>query len=255
MRTLISQILSPFRSAQGFVYVPESEEGSMKNAKLGSTIRNPNGHAPWIVVDQSIQSIVAAKWPGKLWKVEIVEAATEQPNSTAKYTRAVAVRVLEEEPISRLFGTHGVAVCKIIEKARTLELNDVKALGQSVNSQTRDAYSRAWNSWLAQKDSGSTHRGEDLSGTLAISSKDTRSPIGVGFSVLNSVLSERARKLVGKAAFVTDDEGEQSFEPGWANALDAFLGAAMAYGAPELVSSVDRNSLSSAWVSTFGEME
>ena len=227
----------------------------MKNAKLGSTIRNPNRGAPWIVVDQSIQSIVAAKWPGKLWKVEIVETADEQPNSTAKYIRAVAVRVLEEEPISQLFGAHGVAVCKVIEKARVLELNDIRTLGRSTNSTTREAYSRAWSNWLAQLDPSSTHRGEDISGTLAISGKDKRSPIGVGFSVLYSALAERARALVGNAAFVTDDEGEQSFAPDWANALDALLGAAMAYGAPELMSSADRDSLTSAWVNTLGELK
>ncbi len=227
----------------------------MRNAKIGSTIRNPDRQAPWIVVDQSLESVVAAKWPGRLWKVEIIEAAPEQPNSSAKYTRAVAVRVLGEESTSQLFGRQGVAVSKVIGKARVLELNDVQLLAKATNCRAREAYSRAWNNWLAQLDPTSPHCGEDLSGTLAISGKDTRSPIGVGFSVLCSVLAERARDLVGDAAFVVDDEGEQSFAPDWASALDALLGAAMAYGAPELMSPADRDSLSSAWMHAFGELK
>jgi len=242
MRTLLSRIISPFGPARGFVYVPDTEEGLMQGATAGSIIRKVDQRPPWIVVHQSVESVIVAKWPGKLLKVEIIEAAPEQPNSTALYTRATAVRVLEEQPASQLFGPHGVVVCKVVKKAETLELNDVQALGESISPLIQDAYSRAWDKWLTHVDSNSTHRG------------GSRSPLGAGFTVLSSVLANRARDLVGDAAFVIDDEDEVSFTPDWASACSALSGAAMAYGAPELLSPADRDLLLSAWVGTFGEL-
>jgi len=228
----------------------------MKGAKAGSIIRNIDKRPPWIVVYRFSQSVVAAKWPGQLWEVEIVEAAPEQPNATALYTRAVAVRVLEEKPVSRLFGLHGVVVCKIIEKARTLELKDVEALGESMSLLNQAAYARAWSKWLNHVYSNSTHIGKDLRHTLAITGEGAaRSPLGGGFMVLYSQLANRARNLVGDAAFVVCDDDELCFAPSWASACSALLGAAMAYGAPELLSPADRDLLLSAWVRTFGGID
>ena len=79
MRTLLSKMLPRFRSTQGVVYVSELEDGPMKNASVGSTVRNPDKRPPWIVVNHSLQSVIVAKWPGKLWKVEIIATAAEQP--------------------------------------------------------------------------------------------------------------------------------------------------------------------------------
>jgi hypothetical protein len=255
MRKLLSKIFPLFQSAEGFVYVPDVEPGLMKDAKPDSTIRNPTRQPPWFVVYHSIQAVFTARWPGKLWRVEIVRAAAEQPNAGADYTRAVAVRILAEVPTFLVFGEHGAAVSRIIDRARALELKHVEVLGQSVCAQTREAYSRAWNKWLAQADSASSHLGADLSSTLAMPGLSSRSPINGGFTVLYSALAARARALVGETAFVANDEGEEFFSPEWDLALDALLGAAMAYGAPDLVSAADRASLTSAWVRVFGELD
>jgi hypothetical protein len=53
-------------------------------------------------------------------------------------------------------------------------------------------------------------------------------------------------------AFVVDEEGNQSFVPEWAAVSDAFLQAAMAYGAPQLMSPAERELLLSAWKSVQG---
>lgn len=238
---------------EGFVYVPDVEDGPMRNAIIGSTIRNPNRKPPWIVVDHSLASTLVAKWPGRSWKAEVIEAAPEQPYSPTKYTRAVAVRVLGEESVARLFGPHGAAVCEVIKKARALELEQVQLLANVNNPLSREAYSRAWNRWLDQVDPASPHRGEDLGDALQIHATDTCSPTGHGFSVVCSVLADRARTLVGDAAIFVDDEGEVAFAPEWSLAQDALLGAAMAFGAPEFVSPEDRHLLTSAWVHVFGE--
>lgn len=253
MRTFLSRLMPSVGLKQGFVYVPEVEQGPMKNASAGATISTGTKQPPWIVVDISLDSIIPAKWPGKLWEVEIVEPAPEQPNSTARYTRAVTVRVLDEQPISQLFGSHGASVCQVLDKARQLEVLDVQALATSTSQTTRRAYSRAWSNWLAQVEPNSPHRGDDLSGTLAISGEKTRSPIGAGFSVLYSVFVKRARELVGDSAFLVDSEGEQSLVLEWANAFDALLAAAMAFGAPDAISPSDREALSSPWTRVFGE--
>src|SRR6188474_3531211 len=96
MRNILSRIRSIVRPrSHGFVFVPDTEDGPMRSAETGATIRNVVSGPPWIVVDHAIESIIADGWPGRLWKVSILEAAGEQPMRTAPYTRAVAVRVLE----------------------------------------------------------------------------------------------------------------------------------------------------------------
>lgn len=57
---------------------------------------------------------------------------------------------------------------------------------------------------------------------------------------------------MGEAAFTTDDEGEVSLTPLWSDACDAFLHAAMAYGAPELLSPAETAILVAAWAKRYG---
>jgi hypothetical protein len=223
----------------GFVFVPDVDEGAMKRAAAGATIGNPDSRPPWIVVDRSLESVVVAKWPGKLWRVEVLRRAPEQPLAGAHYTRAVSVRVIEELPVSTLFGPHGDLVCRVIEKAGALSLDDLHRLGKA-DPAARQAYSRAWGRWLGS--------GDDHADTLAVVASGTagRSPIGSGFTVLHAVFSERARKLAGQSAFVSDDEGNVSLAPVWAEAAEAFLHAAMGYGAPEILSPGDAEVLTVA---------
>lgn len=101
---------------------------------------------------------------------------------------------------------------------------------------TADVYTRVLAQWVAW--SGGTDK----------------SPIGIGGSVLHSVLNDRARELVGDAAFTEDDEGEVNFTSDWRGAYEALMGAAVAYGAPELGSQSDREVLASAWRARFGGM-
>jgi hypothetical protein len=243
---------SMFQSrAHGFVFVPDAEDGPMRSAEVGATIRNVDSDPPWIVVDHAIESIIAEGWPGRLWKVSILEAAGEQPIRPARYTRAVAVRVLEELPTSILFGAHGEEVCRVIERAARVSVEDVRLLAEAARPAAREAYSQAWNRWLGEVEPDSPNRGQDHSDTLAVIlvPGGARFPIGVGLTVLYSVLSDRARSLVGDVAFVVDEEGDQSFAPEWAAVSDAFLQAAMALGAPQLMSTEERELLLSAWKS------
>jgi hypothetical protein len=238
---------------QGFVFAAGAEEGAMQAARAGATIRNAHAGPPWIVVDHSIESVVVAKWPGRLWRVEILEAAAEQALASANYTRAVSVKVLEEHPVSTLFGPNGHLVCRVIETASALDLEDVALLAEAVHPDSRQAYSRAWSRWLGRPASAGDEA-EDHADTLAVpGNAGGRSPIGSGFTVLHSVLTGRARDLAGDAPFAIDDEGDPVFTPLWASAADAFLHAAMAQGAPELTSLTDREALTAAWAKRYGQ--
>lgn len=225
------------RSVTGYVFVADVDEGPMRFAAAGRTISNEDGGPPWIVVDQSIESIVVAKWPGKLWRVSVLQKAAEQPAAYAKYTRAVAVEVIAEEPVSRLFGAHGDAVCRILERAQTITLDDVALLESAVSDEARAAYSRAWNRWL-----GDSH---DHTATLAAG--ESRSPIGAGFTVLHQRIVDCARTLTNGAALTTSDDDELLLAPDWWAAGEACLHAAMAQGAPELLSPGDAELLTAAW--------
>ena len=219
----------------------------MRAAAAGGVARNDDDGPPWIVVDHAIDSIVLSKWPGRLWKVEVVKAAPEQARADAGYTRAVAVRVIEEMPLAVLFGAHGDAVLDVIAKASAVTIEQVAALDAAADAEARAAYSRAWSRWLGEDESDDLH-----ADTLAaFSGAGGRSPIGSGFTVLHTVIAEWAHALAGEAAFVEDEEGDPMFAPEWQSAVDAFLHAAMALGAPE-TASTDSRVLTAAWEAVFG---
>ena len=203
-----------------------------------------------MVVDHSIESVVVAKWPGRLWRVAVLEAAVEQALPGANYTRAVSVKVIEEHPVSTLFGSNGELVCRVIEAAGAVVLEDVTLLAEAVHPEARRVYSRIWSRWLGRPAADGDESHADA--LAAPGNAGGRSPIGSGFTVLHSVLTGRARTLVGDAAFVMDDGGDPVFAPIWASAADAFLHAAMAFGAPELISLSDREVLTAAWAKRYG---
>ncbi|HEX8829963.1 MAG TPA: hypothetical protein VF705_02300, partial [Longimicrobium sp.] len=202
---------------------------------------------PWIVVAHTTANVLGARWPGRLWEVDILEAAADQPREGAAYTRAVAVRIGGEVPVSVLFGPHGNDVLRVVEAASSLGTSEAMELARRWSPEAQAVYSRAWNTWLTRVEPGSTHRGADHGSTLAVFAGGTRSPIGIGFTLLYDVFWRRARELAGDEAFETDDEGEVCFTEPWGKAADVLLHAAMAVGAPELLSSEDRAALIRAW--------
>jgi hypothetical protein len=192
-----------------------------------------------------------ARWPGRLWHVEIIKTAAEQPNSSARYTRAVSVKVIEELPQSLLFGPHGEDVCRVLESAANLDTKDINLLVSGVSQSALDAYSKAWNCWLTKLDNASIHIGENHLGTLAVGGGDRRSPVGCAFTVLHTILRDRARALVGDDAFIVDEDGTEFFSPLWDSISSVFLCGAMGAGAPELVTTSEENSLRSAWQNVY----
>lgn len=234
---------------RGFTFVSLAEGGEWARAAPGQVIRNPSPAPPWIVVAHTLDEVLGAGWPGRLWEVEILEEAPEQPREGVGYTRAVAVRVRDEVPVATLF-PNGREVLRVINWAASLQAEDAWELALRASDEAAEAYSRAWNTWLVSVAPGSIHRGSDHRDTLAVFAGRRSSPVGGAFTVLHQVLSRRAREIAGDAAFEEDEDGEQWFTGPWAGALQALLCAVMALGAPELMSEADRLLLLRAWNET-----
>lgn len=240
----------------GYIYVSDEDTDELSHACLDATIRRRERRPPWFVVEHSLESMIASRWPGKLWQATVVDAEGID-QACAGATRAWAVKICGQIPTSRLFGEHGDAVAAVITKAGQMNLEQVASLAAARHPEADDAYSRAWEKWLADVGSSRDVSGQNLAGTLAIPAgigyPDARSPIGGGFLLVHRALQKRAESLVGPAAFVIDEEADERFlEPTWASAGDTLLEAAMAVGAPMLLAKSDRDILLAAWRTVFG---
>ena len=213
---------------------------------------------PWLVVDQAIDSIViGSRWPGRLWRVR-VEKQGDMSDLVAQpgYWRASAIAVLEELPLSALFGPKGEAVLEIVARIDTLTRSEAQALADNLPEDAWVAYSRAWMRWSRPDGEAALDEVDDWRGTLAATRRGdkARSPIHSGFLLIHGQLRRRAEQLDGNAAFVLveeDGETEQILNPLWQAACDALLFAAMARAAPQYVSEEDGQALTHAWARVF----
>lgn len=243
----LTEMSRPMNAIDGYVYVPDSDPGVFAGAARGMVVRKRDRSPPWIVVDHAIESAVIARWPGTLWRVVVLDTdGVEQVSAHANYTRALAVKVIEELPASRLFGEHGEAVVAVLSFAASLDAAMVQRLAQLRHPEADQAYSRAFRRWLDRVGCDSFPGVSDFSGTLEAGAGPSRSPINYGLSLVYRVVWDRAETVAGPAAFVEDDEGERALGPVWGGAASALLDAAMALGAPSVVST-DAAILTAAW--------
>jgi hypothetical protein len=232
----------------GYVYAPDADPGLLAGAAPGAIVRKSDRSPPWIVVDHAIESAVIARWPGRLYRVVVLDAeGIEQASAHAKYTRAVAVQVCDEVPASRLFGDHGEAVATVISFAARLELPTARLLAELRHPLGDQAYSRAWCRWLNRTGVGTANEESDYSMTLAAGPGPSRSPINYGLTLTYQAVWDRADAVLGSGAFVDDEEGERTLAPVWSSAAAALLDAAMALGAPSMVTEEDAVILTAAW--------
>jgi hypothetical protein len=232
----------------GYVYAPDADPGLLAKAAPREIVSKLDRSPPWIVVDHSIETAIVARWPGRLYRVVVLDAeGIEQASAYANYTRAVAVQVCEEVPAWRLFGDHGAAVSAVISFAARLEPSTARLLADLRHPLAAQANSRAWNRWLNGTGVRSEHEESDFSGTLAAGPGPSRSPINYGLTVTYRTVWDRAEALLGSVAFVDDAEGERTLVPIWSSAADALLDAALALGAPSIVTGEDAIILTAAW--------
>lgn len=133
-----------------------------------------------------------------------------------------------------------------MDAARKISVPLAEKMLESNGAEAQEAYSAAWNRWIAREVPDSEHLGDDHRTTLGVSGL-SRSPIGGGFGLIYSTLFDRAKELVGDASFSVDDEGEISLTPVWAAASETLLHAAMALGAPDVVTAGESVALLASW--------
>lgn len=237
---------------------PESGDTLVRE---GNYVRLPAPKPPWMVIDQSLHSIIVNRWPGQLWRVRVtalgdMSGLVAQPG----YWRAEAIELIEALPLSTLFGPQGDAVLRILDAIETMTRTDAQTLAQNVHPDAANAYGRAWLAWSQGEEAAQST--EDWQHTLAASrgrDKD-RSPIHAGFLLIHSQLRQRAQAVDGANAIERiededDGEIEEVLAPLWQQASDALCYAAMAQGAPEWVSDADAQALNRAWVALNAQRE
>ncbi len=131
-------------ATQGFVFASTAEGDPMARAVVGEPVHGEHDAPPWIVVSHTLRDVLVSRWPGRLWRVEILRPADEQPLRGAGYTRAVAVKVIEELPPAVLFGPHGTEVCRVISVAERISQYDADRLQSRRSDDADAAYTRAW---------------------------------------------------------------------------------------------------------------
>jgi hypothetical protein len=245
---------------EGFVYVGDSEPGPMAGAAAGARIRTPSLDPPWIVVDHAIETVVVARWPGRLLRVASVPPGDDQERAAlaraaqnlradAGYSRVFAVDVLAELSPGVLFGGHGETVVEVVERARRMGTLDARELAAARHPDADQAYSRAWQRWLGRQPNGSAYqRDDDHSRVLAVpGAGPAQSPVGHGLLLTWRCAADSARRCHGPAAFALNADGDEVLLDPWAAAASALLDAAMALGAPDLLDPRDAMLLTSAW--------
>lgn len=250
--------------------MPAEREGFWFDAADASLCLNRSGHQvslaqavpPWMVVEQSVAGItIGSRWPGRLWRVRVTQLGdmsglVAQPG----YWRAAAIELLEELPVSTLFGPEGGPVVSLLEQIRNLSRPQAEQLAAGVPPQAWRAWGRAWVRWSAddgaapETDSALQAWDGVLSATRRVDKQ--RSPIHAGFLLIHTLVRERAQALDGDAAFeLIEDDGEieQWLAPMWRNVSDACLYAAMALGGAQWVAHGQAAVLTQAWRGVFGE--
>jgi hypothetical protein len=245
---------------EGYLWATEENFVGTSAPQPGEIVRLPDRGPPWLVVCHRPEAIITSN-PGTLWLVEIVDpvsraeqrAARSELVPGANYSRAVAVRVIEQLSRAILYGLHGDTVVAIIDRAARVTRHEAEALAQMRHAEAATANSSAWRRWLDQERLQSY---PDISydGTLAAGQGGAESAIGRGFMAIHDALTHRALSLEGNGVLAEDPddpEGAYLTEP-WAGAAAALGDAAFAFGAPELLSESERTSLSHGWLSVFG---
>ncbi|XVQ15158.1 hypothetical protein ACQP1W_22300 [Spirillospora sp. CA-255316] len=252
------------RAAGGFVYVPDADPGPMAGAEAGRRVTIPAPEPPWIVVMHSLGGLTVWNWPGRLFQVEVVppedperRARIDRANAElardAGYTRAMSVDVVAEPPVSALFGPHGDRVVEVIEAARGLTQEGAERLASARDPRAGEAYSAAWDRWLAAQPNPEPYLGTPHEGVTAIPGArpigTAASPIGPGFTAVYRMawLAAGSRGRPGIRVVVEDGETEEYFEPLWHHAFCAAAEAAMAFGAPHLIEDGEAAVLTAAW--------
>ncbi|HRO04355.1 MAG TPA: hypothetical protein PLS69_12195 [Terricaulis sp.] len=248
-------------SVRGYLWESELHFPASPRPEVGAVVRLPDRGPPWLVVNHDPEGVITSG-AGRLWLVEVVDAVTpaEQKARNSKlrpdvrYSRAVAVKVIEALPLASLYGRHGERIASILSVASTLTKEDADALALARHTKAASAQLEAWRAWL-KREGLPSFPDANYDGTLAAGQGGAESPIGRGFMAIHAALTGRAIEFDGDAALQDDpddpDDGAFLVAP-WSGAGAALCDAAFAFGAPELLSTSDHDTLAHSWRRVFG---
>lgn len=174
-------------------------------------------------------------WPASLWRVDDLERPVRlMPGN--RWVRCLAFTVVDQVPTWLVAGPHGDAVEWVINQARALTAEQVGSLASMPEEPEEPLRKALWGRWMRARRSGS--------------------PVGCGLTTLYQAIDEAARR-VGPSLFgwSEEDGGEVLTDPAWQKAGRAASAAALALGAPELVSSEQGSTLALRWTSVFGALD
>ncbi len=230
----------------GYLWVDEAAPAYAAAAAAGGLVRMPSPRPPWLVVYAAPDRVLVNRWPGRLWRVEIVPPASEPERAAlaevtagiapcAGYTNASCVEMIAEVSPALPFGAHGDAVVRAVEAGQALTEPTAHRLATARHPEAGRAYVAAWRRWSAEP------RGCGLG-----------SPVGSGMGLLGSVVEAAARRRGRPGAWVVDGDGEHVVAEPWGRAYAALREAALTYGAPHLVDDTAHATLSAAWNTVYG---
>lgn len=239
----------------GYIYVADSDDGALKNAFEGQTIKNKKKGPPWIVVDHGFENMTIAKWPGSLWRAEVIdEAKNTGLLEYAKYTRANGVKIIERLPLDVLFGDFGAGILKIIQSVSSISPDSFVSLARAFPDEALELYSKGWNIYGGTKTDQRPFYGRDHQNTIAMPGDEGCSPVNSAFKIIYSQVFDQANTITDGKAILSDDEGNLSLNDEWSKACNSFLCAAMAIAYQQKYSADEIALLSSAWESVYGEL-
>jgi hypothetical protein len=180
----------------------------------GRPVDRPVAGDAGLVVHEVATDVI--RWPSSLWRVDKLDRPVRlRPGTT--WVRCQAFDVLEQVPEWLVAGPHGDAVEWVITRARVLTGDQVDALATLRDDGEEQLTRTLWDLWMRAHREGS--------------------PVGCGLLELHRAVDEAARR-VGPRLFGWDEEDgvEVLRDPGWQRARSAAHGAALALGAPQLLS-------------------
>ncbi len=236
----------------GYMYLTVRDQPFFETAAPGAVLSLQGRAPPWLIVNHSIAKTLMPDWPGRLVTAEVLDPISDQEqrqysspiSAQAGYTRAAAVRVIDELDIANLFGRNGHAVTRIINFATTLDEKCATALVRARHDAAEQIQKR-----VRERIANAVRR----HGSGLATPFEQTSPLGALY-FLDQVITKRAQALIGDRALEDDPddpEGAWLAEP-WLGASLCLFDAALAFGAPEITTAEDRAALEKSWRDAVG---
>ncbi|MFF8534972.1 hypothetical protein ACF07B_24060 [Streptomyces sp. NPDC015532] len=210
-------------------FVPDKLIAARERRTVRPADRQPVGDEGLMVNEIAAD---VALWPSSLWRVADLELM--RPLMSYRWLLCRAFTVVEQVPTWLVAGPHGDAAEWVIARTRTLTAAQADALAALPDEGEEPLTQALWARWRQNR-------------------HHTGSPVGCALTTLNRVVAEAAHD-VGPHLFGPDEEDgvEVLKDPAWLRASRAAYAAALALGAPDLLTPQENAALAGRWTTVFG---